>query len=1374
MNKKFSTLLLGSLLVGAFTANAETVTTQDQFKKLIVEGVLTLPTGDDELVLSGDVDFAIPYQKFNQSMNGGGEYLVVNTPNVTIKGEDGATLIGRLVLAADNITVSDLNIINNGLGSAGTPNTDNTATFWNKSAISVLADAVTITGNTIQAGDNDKQLLYGIELIPQAKDGKVKYTIEKNKFIGFNNSIESTDGKIIDPSYAVSLDLNYTIDNYRAAFVPGLDGYTSPKSTDFDASALMSSNTFEDCGFNYASIVNPDGDWVKPEEAPLSYAVAQVEPLYDEKTGDLLNADIVKKVVKQAAESEASVVFKGTAEQLQEALGEGFETEANVAVVCNDGNVLYGTAKNPDNGQSAVVADVTAPAPAIDGYKLLEANNGDFNLLVMVAESKSYVIGWDHEADKVIVKGLNEGDLATYASNAEYLWKMTEGQDNTGEKLNYYIFTNQNGDVLEASSTAGTGTNDGKFYPANDFAKYNSGIVFNLYGTTLEKKTAHYFGLYEAGKNVLTVENLNYFEQDGFSVTIKYQDADGKFTKEDIAGNEFVGHLTPMKWDSSKKEFVEFTDATDNATSFYLKNADGEYIVVNAKDAGTSGNNVLYFSTLSEEALEHHLARVAAGDDQEYFGEFKALASASQADPKKLTVIDELQINVNGWLTLGRWDKDETPTLAAATSNIELQPIQIALGSDKIVKAKDLLKKGKFYTVEIVASTEEDDKNVGLKLVAGAKDDNDPSDYSADNWVKSYGNVLEGQFALTVKGDNYIFTNRENQEEAWRIPVNALYTTDEDNEYRYGVRTYKIDTVAGHKASDGYETLSDVKNNKFHIAYASGVFGGNAWLVENHEGDENHVIGLSTTQEDALIFTAKEYAAARQLKVEDKKTHKYYYAPSDSIYVISELGYFDGDDYKTTLDTLKLVSYSFVNQYTEPLIYNRNGEGRYESEVYKGYAYNEKTDKYDIGVRYENVEEAQKAAQHFALRIDGTKLNLRPVDRSYNGTKVYEEVDALNENWAGAWTEAAYKNLGKDEDKTPDAFLYQGLNGWAKVYSGDAGEEGMLSNTNYLNREENDLFVVEPTEKPMYRTVINPLDTISIFRDDNSQSVLFEHNTFLGMENLSQYPEIAKAMIADTAYVRNNTYRPQYMLVVGADITPAGKWCPIHGDDPTCPDAHKVETSGWVEGRYLVNLVDTAIAWDAANKHKDNNPYINSEKYYRLGFVQAKHINDSLVIASTNDTLYVGSEDYNQAKFAFRYVDQEAGSFVIETANYKKLPYAEKAEIAENNLGYLKWMNGVVVVVDDINNADVYNMNENETDTPTANEDIAVEEGVEVIAGNGTVTIQGAAGKTVVITNILGKAVANTTLTSDNQTINVPAGIVVVTVDGEAVKAIVK
>ena len=69
---------------------------------------------------------------------------------------------------------------------------------------------------------------------------------------------------------------------------------------------------------------------------------------------------------------------------------------------------------------------------------------------------------------------------------------------------------------------------------------------------------------------------------------------------------------------------------------------------------------------------------------------------------------------------------------------------------------------------------------------------------------------------------------------------------------------------------------------------------------------------------------------------------------------------------------------------------------------------------------------------------------------------------------------------------------------------------------------------------------------------------------------------------------------------------------------------------------------------------------------------------------------------------------------------------------------------------------------------PTSNESIAdAAEGIKVIAGNGTIEIQGAAGKMVSVTNVLGKSIANTVLTSDNATISVPAGIVAVAVDGE-------
>ncbi|WP_455625669.1 DUF6383 domain-containing protein [Parabacteroides sp.] len=77
---------------------------------------------------------------------------------------------------------------------------------------------------------------------------------------------------------------------------------------------------------------------------------------------------------------------------------------------------------------------------------------------------------------------------------------------------------------------------------------------------------------------------------------------------------------------------------------------------------------------------------------------------------------------------------------------------------------------------------------------------------------------------------------------------------------------------------------------------------------------------------------------------------------------------------------------------------------------------------------------------------------------------------------------------------------------------------------------------------------------------------------------------------------------------------------------------------------------------------------------------------------------------------------------------------------------------------------------------PTSNESIAdAAEGVKVIAANGVVEIQGAAGKKVSVKNVLGKPVAETVLTSDNATIAAPAGIVIVAVEGEeAVKAVVK
>ena len=74
----------------------------------------------------------------------------------------------------------------------------------------------------------------------------------------------------------------------------------------------------------------------------------------------------------------------------------------------------------------------------------------------------------------------------------------------------------------------------------------------------------------------------------------------------------------------------------------------------------------------------------------------------------------------------------------------------------------------------------------------------------------------------------------------------------------------------------------------------------------------------------------------------------------------------------------------------------------------------------------------------------------------------------------------------------------------------------------------------------------------------------------------------------------------------------------------------------------------------------------------------------------------------------------------------------------------------------------------------TANEGIE-NSSIQVVATNGAVIVKGAAGKNVVITNVLGQTIANTVIASDEAQIATPAGVVVVAVEGEAaVKAIVK
>ena len=1285
MNKKVLTLCAAMLLTGSIvTVEAASKKPVDYSKQGI------------ELVNNGATI------RFTKSVDLENDYLLIEDDNVVVDG-NGQVLKGRIVITGNNVTVKNFaNII--------LKNEASNSSYY-KNAITVVASSVTITNNTFTSeASKAGYMANGVSIFPTAADAK--FVVANNWFNGFNNV--ATDGSI-----SAALLVSEGLTSFDPDGAENASVITTVDLNDKFTIASLGTNYFDNCATNYGY-----ASWTTGSEVAIE---KQVTPIYN-KNGKIINTGAIKDLLITAAlDGSSKMIFNGSSEDFLKVV-ENDLSGKKVAVKCVDGNVLVGDIENPENGLGAVIAGVKPLNETVFGYDLMQNVTSDYCMLILHSnnDGKDYVIA---NGETNLATLLTAKNISKFASNPKALWKMTSGKDHDGKI--WYQFKNQEGDDLTVNGVK-------TFFPENN-AAYNNGVVFNMDGLDLTTSNKNYFGLYAVGNNILTVGDLNWYEKDGFSVTIYHDSKDDDcFTTDhlatDIKGNPFQKHLITMSWNAATKKFVT---AASNETTFYLKDVDGKYIVAEkyASNGSTASQNTYVFTTVSETALAHDLST----NEGKYFGEFKAEVSAKYTDMQKLSAIDVLSVNVpTGWAEIGRLDlgTKEVPTLAASVST-DLKPILISLGSNKIVDAKKFLQKGKFYTV---TRLDKNGKASGYLALGDDKYAGAVFDENLDGFVQSYGNVLEAQFALTYDGEKYYFTNRENTSYYYWLRANQLYYGESENEYVIGSERFIIAPVKEHAATDGYETLKDVKNNKFYIGYASGVYG-NAWLTENHEGTNNHTIGLNIDQEKALTFTATEYAAERTIK-HNKDTHVDTYYPTDSIYVISTLGYFEGNTYKTTKDTLKVVSYSFVNQWNEPLTYSEEGSSsRYVSQVYKNPSKKQ---------RFESVAEAAPYAEKFALRIDNGKLNLRPV--VYDGSNYSSWIESSE--FEHSYT---HQNFGKNE----------------KVYAGDAAV-GILDNEYLYNRTENDLFVVEPTEKAMYRRVVSPLDTISIYRNDNNKSVLFESKGFLGMENLSQFPDIAPGMVADTAYIGNGDetyYRPQYMLVVNPDITPAGRYCPIHGDDPTCPDAHKIDTKGWVEGRYLVNLVDTAITWDIKNKHKDNNPYINSEKYYRLGFVQAKHYNDSLIVASTNDTLFVGGEDFNQAKFAFRYVDQAAGSFVIETANYKRLPNATKA--VRNGEGYIKWMNGVVVVVDDIKNADVFNMTEGFEGDPTANEEIATSS--VVVAGvNGAVVVKGAEGKNVIVSTILGKVVANEVVSSDNATIAAPAGVVVVSVDGESFKVVVK
>ena len=1013
-------------------------------------------------------------------------------------------------------------------------------------------------------------------------------------------------------------------------------------------------------------------------------------------------------------------------------------------------NVVLGTS-------GKVTADVqTSAVASIEGFDLLKEEGDGYYILAVNNGSSNFMVNSRNKIEAFDAKN---------ATDPNYLWKMTGEQDPITKAWVYWFQNKATGKYLEADATQGTGIG-GRFSSVAGTA-YNNGLYMYLNssdGSTLNNieggsDTYYYWGLYESGEKAFTAEFLNDIEGNSFALTITAN----RKNPDELLGAEAFGS-------SIVAEPIE-----GNETSYRFKVGD-KYIVLDKEDSwseeGIKPNEDGYkFTTVEADQLSKS-RYVSAFTIYYRAGEKTTVDANGNIQPTAETAIERIEV---GGLTISTYNSDGKDYLTV--SNDEDLYAKITFGGGNRTDIVTLLT-GKFATIQFVNKELKDDKaqqyKDGKMLAIEANDDLYKTPV-AEYVGTTKAEYPEAQWAISLNPNGTAkFTNRENP----KVTVDnvVLYNTDEKGVY--AVTSVDAGNVAAQDTLkltfvttgmfDGFKYVSDIEalqDTVYNIAASKAVNNVNDayWVEKNHS--TTHQIGLDGDIENAGEWNL-HVAMKAQLNADGEVVKNAKGEPvmvPDTVFVKSTLYTWDSQKQQPKPQESVLAIFPYAIQNNDNNEYVKY-DGTHGVEYYVA----------DKGnTKYPN------SADRFALKIQNDGYHIVTLG----------EIDITKDN------QSIYGNYDNELGESTIAYVMKD-----KVFAGNAASQGTLAKIdNYVTRF-NDVMTITPVAMPEYRPVVkaneSAFDTVRIYRDENHSQLLYEKKdqksgiSFLNIDNENQF-KLADAIFVDTAYVNRGTNTCwQYLLVV--EPNNVSEWyCPVNEEHNTeawreangVEHCHDAIRKNYVEGRFLINLMDTANVYEATTQHE--NPYIYEVEaggeMAKLAFVPGKHFGDSLVIyadeamTQVKDSLFLGDKDFNIAKFAFRYVDNEAGSFKIQT-QYKNWKEGNlKVEDNVHNNGYLRWVNGTVVVAPSYEEGDVFNMTENYTEgNPTANESIEANGAVSVVAADGGVIVRGAEGKNVVVSTILGKVVANETLTSDNETIAAPAGIVVVSVDGESFKVVVK
>ena len=641
----------------------------------------------------------------------------------------------------------------------------------------------------------------------------------------------------------------------------------------------------------------------------------------------------------------------------------------------------------------------------------------------------------------------------------------------------------------------------------------------------------------------------------------------------------------------------------------------------------------------------------------------------------------------------------------------------------------------------------------------------------------------EAQWIVTSQNGTVVLTNRETKATLrWNEAFNmigggSLALREEGNDvysYKKDNTTYKfeIKKVAelGGETFDHYgmydQDDTEIGTTRTYKVTFADAFGTTSYIGMDGKGN----VLLTRDESEAINFDLVKTQTTDTLKNDGTVAEN---AKKDVFYIINDIMAQDKDGnwyYKAAGDTLSYYRYKLAYGEDKFLSYDDNAKDFVLAPETRNKVNTDKNSTVKNAADKDRVNYATSdLADNFIVKLkENGKVNIVKVIN-------YEMEDIL----AGKYYNGDETNKYVDIETLDGDALFAAADDWANYNEGEkvlANGKMMFFDFNNAEVQEqqniyawnaNAQLTIVDKKFDSYRYFATP-DTMEFYRVEYADEFLYEKVqngiNFLGMtyDRKTYNP----AIYVDTAYIQN-TKKPTYLLALAPEIEPSHKYCPTHGIDPdasVCVPEHQTTIPGYVTARYLVSFTDSVAKHAAELK----NPYLEDGKYTKLGFVDAVHGVNDLNIIQNGDTVKTyeltdaaAKAALNPVEFAFRIANQETKSFYIESVDNGKV-------------SYIRWQNGVPVLTTDITDAEEFNVRET-SENPTANEEISAEEAtVSVVATDGAVIVKGAEGKNVIVSTILGKVVANETVNSDNETIAAPAGIVVVSVDGESFKVVVK